>query len=494
MSRNTTPPHPILLVDDEPHILNGFSIALAAAGFNNLLRCQDGRLVMELLAGQEAEAVLLDLMMPHISGQEVLARIKQEYPHLPVIILTGVDDVHVAVECMRGGAFDYILKPLDEERLLPAVRRAVEMRQLRRENTRLARRILSDHLETPEAFAAFVTTNRRMQAVFHYCEAVAEGQQPVLITGETGVGKELIARAIHRVSGRSGDFVPVNVAGLDDVAFSDTLFGHARGAFTGADRIRAGLAEKAAAGTLFLDEIGDLSEPSQVKLLRFLENREYYPLGADVPKSSTARVLAATSLDLDRAIEAGRFRRDLYFRLRTHHVHIPPLRERQEDLPLLFDHFLLEAAREFNKENLDYDPGLPAIFNGYSFPGNVRELKAMVFNAVAGQREGRLKAAAFEELTDLRAATSVHPDEKSSPGQPTSPTAPRRGDHHNLAFGAAGGSVGHWLDALQHLPTLREATELLVREALRRTSGNQRAAALLLGISPQALNQRLKKR
>lgn len=463
MSQNLSPSHPILLVDDEPHILNGFSIALAAAGFNHLLRCQDSRQVMALLSGQDAEVVLLDLMMPHLSGQEVLNRIKEEHPDLPVIISTGVDDVRVAVECMRSGAFDYILKPLDEGRLLTAVNRAVEMRQLRRENTSLARRILTRDLEHPNAFAAFVTANPRMQAIFRYCEAIAEGQQPILITGETGVGKDLIARAIHQVSGRSGHFVPVNVAGLDDQIFSDTLFGHARGAFTGADRSRAGLVEKAAAGTLFLDEIGNLSEPSQVKLLRFLEDREYYPLGADVPRSSSARVLAATSLDLDRAMETGRFRRDLYFRLRTHHVHIPPLRERREDLHLLLDHFMNQAGSEFDKKNLTCAPGLPAILGSYSFPGNVRELKALIFNAVAGLEEEMLAASAFEELTGKLPPVSGPPDKK-------------------------------FFERLQDLPTLKEATELLIGEALRRTGGNQRPAARLLGISPQALSQRLKRR
>jgi DNA-binding NtrC family response regulator len=462
MKQNSSPDHPILLVDDEPHILNGFSIALRAAGFTSLVRCQDGRQVMKLLAEREAEAVLLDLMMPHISGQEILARIREEYPHLPVIILTGVDEVATAVACMRGGAFDYLLKPVDEERLLLSIRRAVEMRQLRRENTTLARRILSERLDHPEAFSAILSRNRGMQAIFQYCEAVAEGRQPVLITGETGVGKELIAKVLHRLSGRRGNFVPINIAGLDDQVFADTLFGHARGAFTGADRARSGLAEKAADGTLFLDEIGDLSEASQVKLLRFLEGGEFYPLGTDSPKSSTARVLAATSRDLEAAILAGRFRRDLYFRLRTHHIHIPPLRERRDDLPLLFNHFLDEARGEFHKEALDYESRILGVINGYSFPGNIRELRAIIFNAVGGLRGNLLPAAAFEYL-------------------PVSPPA------------AIDGTDVNWAASLQRLPTLKEAADILVREALHRTDNNQRSAAVLLGVSPQALNQRLKR-
>jgi DNA-binding NtrC family response regulator len=462
MKQNVLPVLPILLVDDEPHILSGFSVALRAAGFANLARCQDGRQVMELLAAQEAEVVLLDLMMPHVSGQEILVRVREQYPHIPVIILTGVDDVATAVMCMRSGAFDYILKPVDEERLLLAVRRAVEMRQLRRENTTLARRILSERLDHPEAFATIISRNSRMHAIFQYCEAIGEGQQPVLITGETGVGKELIARVLHRVSGRQGHFVPINIAGLDDQVFADTLFGHARGAFTGADRARSGLAEKAADGTLFLDEIGDLSEPSQVKLLRFLEGGEYYPLGTDLPKSSSARVLAATSRDLEAAIQAGRFRRDLYFRLRTHHIHIPPLRERVDDIPLLCHHFLEDARREFSREPLEVESGAMGIISGYGFPGNVRELKALIFNAVGSLRGNFLPASAFDHLPRSRAATEWIDDK--------------------------------WVAGLQQLPTLKEAADILVRESLRRTGNNQRSAAMLLGISPQALNQRLKKK
>lgn len=463
MKKNRSPAHPILLVDDEPHILNGFNVALLTAGFNNLVRCQDGRQVMSLMASQEMEIVLLDLMMPHISGQEILTRLQDEHPQVPVLILTGVGDVATAVQCMRSGAFDYIVKPVDGERLLPAVRRAVEVRQLRRENALLTRRILTGRLEHPDAFAAVISRNRLMEAVFHYCEAVAEGRQPVLITGETGTGKELIAQALHRVSGRNGEFVAVNVAGLDDQVFTDTLFGHARGAFTGAERVRAGLAEKAEGGTLFLDEIGDLSAASQVKLLRFLENGEYYPLGADAPKSSNARVLIATSRNLEAEIAAGRFRRDLYFRLRTHHLRIPPLRERKEDLPVLLAHFLQEAGQEFQREALTYEPEVLATLDGYDFPGNVRELKALVYDAVAGLRGQQVPAAAFAHLAVPLAETTS-----------------------TSALG--------WASRIEPMPTLKEAAEALVEEALRRTGQNQRAAATLLGITPQALNQRLKRK
>ena len=194
-------------------------------------------------------------------------------------------------------------------------------------------------------FAGIVTRNRRMQALFQYVEAVAHSPEPLLVTGESGVGKELVARAVHDLAGEDEPWVAVNVAGLDDNHFADTLFGHARGAFTGAEQARGGMIDKAGSGTLFLDEIGDLSAASQVKLLRLLQEGEYYPLGSDRPQKLRARIVVATNVDLAASQAAGQFRKDLYYRLCAHHVHIPSLRERREDLPLLLDHFLEQAAQ-----------------------------------------------------------------------------------------------------------------------------------------------------
>ncbi|MEW6500188.1 MAG: sigma-54 dependent transcriptional regulator [Thermodesulfobacteriota bacterium] len=466
MAQGAYPPHPVLLVDDEAHTLASFDIALRAHGITNILRCQDSREVATILQATEVEVLLLDLMMPHLSGQEILTRTSRDYPELPVIVVTGVNDVDTAVQCIQHGAFDYVLKPVEAERLLPSIGRALEIRRLRRENSALSSRFLADSLAHPEVFAPIVTGHPRMQALFRYCEAVAGGQQPVLISGETGTGKELVARALHDLSGRKGQFVAVNVAGLDDQVFSDTLFGHAKGAFTGAERPRPGLVEKAAGGTLFLDEIGDLSHTSQVKLLRFLEAREYYPLGSDLAKSSDARVLVATHQEVDALQREGLFRKDLYYRLRTHHVHIPPLRERKEDIPLLLDRFLAEAAREFDKKKPTYHQELVTLLKGYHFPGNVRELKAMVFDAVSNHPSRMLSAEAFRALMTKE----------------------------RLAGASEQGGESGWLAGLDQLPTIREATRLLIREALRRADNNQRVAAHMLGITPQALNQRLKRR
>lgn len=469
MEKTRYPHNPILIVDDEPHILAGFHIALSTRGINNIIRCQDSRQVEGLLQNEDIEMILLDLTMPHVSGQEILARVSEEQPDIPVVVVTGVNEVDTAVSCMQHGAFDYVLKPVDIDRLLPSVRRALEIRRLRRENSLLADRFLADDLANPDAFAPIVSGNHRMKAIFQYCEAIAPGRQPVLITGETGSGKELIARAIHEAGSRSGSFVAVNVAGLDDTVFSDTLFGHARGAYTGAESARSGLVEKAAGGTLFLDEVGDLSEASQVKLLRFLEDRSYLPLGSDTPKISDARVLAATHTDLARLQREKRFRSDLFYRFKTHSIRIPPLRERRDDIGLLLDHFLELAAREFNKKTPTYHPELITLLKGYHFPGNVRELKAMVFDAVSSHTTRMLSSQGFKEAM------------AGGPGTPT----PDRDTGRE--------SGQHWLSGLDPLPTLKEASDALITEALRRTGHNQRVAATLLGISPQALSQRLKR-
>jgi DNA-binding NtrC family response regulator len=291
----------------------------------------------------------------------------------------------------------------------------------------------------------------------------------VLITGETGTGKELIARALHQLASGHGEFVAVNVAGLDDTVFSDTLFGHTRGAFTGADRPRDGLITQATEGTLFLDEIGDLAAASQVKLLRLLQDGSYYPLGADRPRQSYARTVVATNYDVAQRVAAGLFRKDLYYRLRAHHIQIPPLRARREDLPLLINHFLEKAARALHKPV----PTPPLVFyrllQTYTFSGNVRELEAMVFDAVARHQGGLLSLQSFK--------TAIA----------TGPSAAEDGTEPATLMS---------LSTLfpDRLPTLSEAQEALIAEALRRADGHQALAAGMLGVSRQALNKRLMRR
>jgi DNA-binding NtrC family response regulator len=448
--------------------LDSFELALRSANVNNFLRCQDSREVIPLLTEQEIAVMLLDLRMPHLSGEELLPEITRDFPHVPVIVITGADDVETAVKCMRAGAFDYIVKPVERSRLVGSVKTALELRELQRQNQLLRAHVLSDELADPEPFAEIITTSKMMRSIFQYIEAVANSPQPVLITGETGVGKELVARAIHKVSGRQGAFIAINVAGLDDNVFADTLFGHRKGAFTGADQSRNGMVEKAEEGTLFLDEIGDLSPASQVKILRFLQDGEFLPIGSDVAKRSNARIVVATNQELQTLQDSGKFRKDLYFRLRIHHIHIPPLRDRKEDLLPLLDHFLEKAAKDLGKKKPTPPSELIILLNAYHFPGNIRELESIIFDAVSKHVSGKLSMEVFKSYISKQQPAF----KADSVGLPLDDTAP-------ISFA-------------EKLPTLKQAEQLLIAEAMKRSDNNQAIAAMHLGISRQALNRRLR--
>jgi DNA-binding NtrC family response regulator len=469
MTDTLIPSNPVLMVDDEEQALNSFEMALRSGRMNNFIRCQDSRETMSLLAGQEMEVILLDLSMPHVSGEELLPAINADYPEIPVIIITGANDVDTAVKCMKHGAFDYIVKPVEKSRLISGVKRAIEMRELQRENRLLKEHVLSDRLEHPEAFSEIITRSASMRSIFQYIEAIASSPRPVLITGETGVGKELVARAVHTLSNREGTFTPVNVAGLDDNFFSDTLFGHREGAFSGATGPLTGLVEKASGGSLFLDEIGDLNTASQVKLLRLLQDGEFFPLGSDVAKRSDARIMVATNQDLDDLQSTGKFRKDLYFRLCDHHIHIPPLRERREDLPVLVEHFIAKTSKELEKKKPTPPAELITLLSTYHFPGNVRELESMMYDAVSRHKSGKLSMTVFKSHI-----TKKYPDTLT--------------DTEILA--QAEKSLISFPD---QLPSLKQMEQLLIDEAMKRSSGKQSIAALSLGISRQALNKRLKK-
>ncbi len=467
MTESAYPHFPVMMVDDEAQAITSFEMTLRSANMNNFIRCYDSRDVMPLLSSQEVEVMLLDLRMPHISGEELLPMITADYPEIPVVVVTGSNDVDTAVKCMQHGAFDYILKPVEKSRLIGGVKRAVELRELQRENQLLKAHVLSDKLEKPEAFSEIITVSTSMRSIFQYIEAVANSPRPVLITGETGVGKELIAKAVHRLSNREGNFVPVNAAGLDDHVFADTLFGHKKGAFTDAREARSGLIERAAGGTLFLDEIGDLSTASQVKLLRLLQENEFFPLGSDVAKRSDARIMVATNQDLDELQSSGQFRKDLYYRLCDHQIHIPPLRRRREDLAVLVEHFLEKASKTLEKKKPTPPEELITLLSTYHFPGNIRELESMIFDAVSSHASGKLSMDSFKAHLSKVAVT----DAADSPPE-----------------------KGALISFSHQLPTLKQIELLLIDEALKRANNNQSIAALSLGISRQALNKRLKKK
>ncbi|MEJ2493194.1 MAG: sigma 54-interacting transcriptional regulator, partial [Ignavibacteriaceae bacterium] len=269
------PGNPILIVDDEEHFLLSAELTLSSNGIKNIETCKDSTNVLEHLDKKRYSLVVLDINMPHLSGLDLLPAITSKYPDIPIIMITAVNDVDSAVFCMKEGALDYVVKPVDDTRLVTSVRRALELTEIRSENEMLKQSLLKTNIENPEIFDDIITNSASIESIFRYIEAISKTRLPVLITGETGTGKELFAQAIHKASGRKGELVTVNVAGVDDNLFSDTLFGHKKGAFTGAEIERKGLIEKAEGGTLFLDEIGDLSIESQVKLLRLLQDGNY---------------------------------------------------------------------------------------------------------------------------------------------------------------------------------------------------------------------------
>lgn len=399
--------------------------------------------------------------LPHIRGEALLDLLVERHPGVPVVVATGTVDIETAVRCIRHGAFDYVVKPLDRDRLVTTVSRALELGTLRSEVDNLRQRVLAGRPQQPGLFSHIITADPAMLAIFNYIEAVARSPQPILVYGETGTGKELVAGAIHACARLPGSLVPVNVAGLDDALFSDTLFGHARGAYTSAEGAREGLVAKARDGTLFLDEIGDLTQESQVKLLRLLQNRTFYPIGSDREQTTNARIVVATNHDLEEQVKSGQFRSDLYYRLRTHTIRLPPLRARRGDIAPLTRHFLERACAALHKTLPTLSPATVQLLQRHDYPGNVRELEALVFDAAAVAAGPSLEPVHFK-LPDDDVLASASP----APG----------------------------LAADAPLPTLKDAEALLIDRALERAGGNQRVAAEMLGITRQALNKRLSRR
>lgn len=457
----------ILLVDDEQAELEAYSLLLTSMGIRNVRTVSDSRLVLATVEAMQAPIVFLDLNMPHMTGQEVLQELKLKKPQIPVIIITADSEIETAVECLRLGAHDYLVKPIDLKMFSSALRNALEIGLLRNEVMTLKGISFNRPENIHKAFAPIITRSPVMLGIFQYIESIASSGLPALILGETGSGKELIARAIHEVSNLPGEFVAVDISGLDDTLLSDTLFGHTKGAYTGAEKTRPGLIERAANGTLFLDEIGDLSEASQVKLLRLLQEKIYYPLGSDQPKQCHARIVTAANKDLSKlAGPEGEFRMDLYYRLSTHLIKVPPLRDRREDIPLLVEHLVASSARTMNKQVPTVSTQALNRLLRHPFWGNIRELKAYIADAVARCQHGHIDEPLIVERLVETGGTVMSHSVAASP-----------------------------LEALfGHFPSLEELADYAVDSAMGVTENNQSQAARLLGVSRQALNKRLKKR
>ncbi|MDW7772406.1 MAG: sigma-54 dependent transcriptional regulator [Desulfobulbaceae bacterium] len=364
----------IMIVDDDPYLLNAIHQTLTLNGYEADAFVNPVN-ALEAFDRQQYLAVIADVKMPIMDGLTFLKNVRQLDPDLPVIMITGHGDVDMAVVAMKNGAYDFLEKPVDEDVLLSSLDRSIEKMELVLRNRELNRQ-LAEARENRVRFQGLIGNHQSMQRLYHSIEIVAREDYPVLITGETGTGKEIVARAVHDLSGRSGrPFVPVNMGAIPIDMLEAELFGYERGAFTGATQTKIGKFEFAGEGSLFLDEISCLPLTLQAKLLRVLENRTMSRLGSNLSIPLHSRIIAATNCNLEQEVERGRFRQDLYFRLNVLPVHVPALRERKSDIPLLFRYFCNEYAREHGLAEEIPDDGNIRQLLDRDWPGNVRELK-----------------------------------------------------------------------------------------------------------------------
>ena len=441
----------ILVVDDEKNIREGLSRALELDGYE-VLTAEDGKVAQELLAKRRVDLVLTDLKMPRVGGEELLKSIAGTQPNLPVIVLTGHGTVENAVVAMRNGAYDFLTKPINLDRLSMLVKRALESRVLVLEHQALKEEV--EKLEKKRKFAQLIGKSAPMQRVFELISQVATTRASVLITGESGVGKELVADAIHNLSDRSqGPFIKTHCAALSETLLESELFGHEKGSFTGAVGQKKGRFELAHAGTIFLDEIGEINPSVQVKLLRVLQERSFERVGGEKSLDVDVRVISATNRDLKKEIATGRFREDLYYRLNIVNIHIPPLRERKDDIPLLTATFLSELAAENNKTIEGIDTKARIALANYSWPGNVRELRNCIESAVV------LTKGTIVTLEDL----------------PPQVRSAEDGNVIKLDIGV----------------TMDQAEREIIRQTLIHFKGNKSKSAEVLGIGRKTLHRKL---
>lgn len=370
----------ILLVDDEQDFLESLERGLLISGFRNIRAENDPRKAALLLQqGEPVDIALIDITMPGMSGIELLDIIRSSSPTTECIMVTAVDKASLAVSCMKKGAFDYLLKPLDMEELLVVILKALERKNLL-EIHRMSKQKGIPDLANPEAFASIVTQSEKMLRIMREAELHAVSKVPILITGETGTGKELLAQAIHKASSRANHtFTAINMSALTASLFEAEFYGHTKGAFTGAAQDRKGYLETTSGGTLFLDEIGSLPLELQGKLLRVLQEGEYFKLGTSRPQGADIRFIAATNVELDTLQDQGLFRKDLFYRLCGAWLDLPPLRERKGDLVILVEYFLRENGSGHSRR--DIEESTWNLLKAYPFPGNVRELKSIVQHA-----------------------------------------------------------------------------------------------------------------
>ena len=429
----------ILVIDDEKNIreglaadfeMDGYSVKVAANG-------QEG---LDFLAKGDIDLVITDLRMPGISGEEVLRRVTTEMPGIPVIVLTGHGSIDAAVQAMRDGAYDFLTKPLNLDQLGMIVTRALESRELKLQHSQLLKEV-----DTKKQLDNIIGKSAEMQRLLTTVRKVADSKASVLVTGESGVGKEVIADALHNLSSRRDKAcIKVHCAALSETLLESELFGHEKGAFTGADAMHKGRFELAHGGTIFLDEIGEINQSVQIKLLRVLQEKKFERVGGSQTIEVDVRVIAATNRNLEEEVKAGRFREDLYYRLNVIHLEVPPLRERKDDIPLLISAFLDEFNRENGKSVTGFSQAAKSAIYKYDWPGNIRELRNCVESAVV------MAGGSEIVLEDL----------------PPSVSKASRAESISVPMGI----------------TLDEAEKLIIEENLAANKGNKSKTADLLGI------------
>lgn len=438
----------ILVIDDEENIRNGLAANFEMEDYN-VRTAANGKQGLDIISKGDIDLVVTDLRMDGISGEEVLRRVTIETPGIPVIVLTGHGSIDSAVTAMKNGAYDFLTKPLNLEQLNAIVKRALETRELS-----LKHKMLKAELDAVNSFGKMIGNSAEIQKVFTLVQKVAPSKANVLITGESGVGKELVADAIHNNSPRKGkSLVKVHCAALSETLLESELFGHERGAFTGAESLKKGRFELAHGGTIFLDEIGEINQATQVKLLRILQEKKFERVGGEETIEVDVRVVAATNKNLEEEVKAGRFREDLYFRLNVVCIHVPPLRERKDDIPLLADAFLKKFADENSKNIVGFDNRARNALYKFNWPGNIRQLQNCIESAVV--------MCSGDHITEQDLPPSIS------------------------EFSA---------DNVISVPTgisLEEAEKIIIRQNLAANKGNKSRTAEILGIERKTLNKKL---
>lgn len=437
----------ILVIDDEENIRNGLAANFEMEDYN-VRTAASGKEGLSYISKGDIDLVITDLRMDGISGEEVVRKVTTENPGIPVIVLTGHGSIDAAVNAMRDGAYDFLTKPLNLAQLNMIVKRALQGRELSLQHT-----MLKNQLDSVQAKGEMIGKSPQMQRLYQLIQKVAPSKASVLITGETGVGKELVARSIHKFSPRKDkEMIIVNCSALSESLLESELFGHEKGAFTGADYLKKGRFELAHGSTIFLDEIGEINAATQVKLLRVLQEKKFERVGGQETIEVDVRVVAATNRNLEEEVKAGRFREDLYYRLNVVHIEVPALRERKDDIPLLIDSFIKEFSKENGREIKIDSKAKSALFK-YDWPGNIRQLRHCIEGASVMCNDDEIR------LEDLGAEIGMSSGESSI----------------SVPLGI----------------TLDEAEKIIIEQNLAANKGNKSKTAEILGIERKTLARKL---